>query len=179
MEHMLKGETVKIHAFENKGKGVFEVEAVMDGKDVDFYVDSDGKFAGTEGPEDEEAEGNQGKGVTVYVGFAPADTKAKGVMVGTVMKDSPAAKAGLAEKDVIQELGGVQIKGSGKDAFDEFVTELRKCKPGDKLKMVVLRDGKQKNLSVTLIARPAGGEEDESGEGDEGDEGDESGEEGD
>ena len=173
MEHILKGETVKVGAFEDKGKGVFEVEAVIDGKDFDFYVDSEGNFAGNEGPEDEAAEA---KAEAVYLGITAGEGDARGVVVGAVMAESPAAKAGLTDKDVIESLGGVRIKGSGQEALQQLIAELARHKPGDKIKVGVLRNGKQKELSVTLAARPAGeeeGEEDEEGEDEEEEEGEE------
>lgn len=68
-----------------------------------------------------------------------------GALVNNVYKDSPGEKAGLKVNDVIIELNGEKVK---------TVTELQKkvssTPPGDKIMLLVLRDGKEKNIEVTL-----------------------------
>ncbi|MFL5341334.1 MAG: S1C family serine protease [Gemmataceae bacterium] len=63
--------------------------------------------------------------------------------------DSPAAKAGLKSGDVI-------VKVDGKDAGElmAFVEMVGKKKPGDKVKLTVKRDGKEKEIEVTLGKAP-------------------------
>ncbi len=74
----------------------------------------------------------------------------KGVLIPNVRKGSAAEKAGLKHGDVIVEFEGKPV---------EKVKELQKrvgmLKPGTKVKIVVLRDGKRKTLSVELGKRPS------------------------
>ena len=74
----------------------------------------------------------------------------KGVLIPNVRKGSAAEKAGLKHGDVIVELDGKPV---------EKVKELQKrvgmLKPGTKVKIVVLRDGKRKTLPVKLGERPS------------------------
>lgn len=68
-----------------------------------------------------------------------------GVRVRQVLPDSPAAKAGVKEGDVITR--------AGKRAIEDYETLLNVVanhKPGDKLSLQVKRDGADKTLEVTL-----------------------------
>ncbi|MEK4568034.1 S1C family serine protease [Bacillus sp. FSL K6-3458] len=70
----------------------------------------------------------------------------KGIYVKDVSKGSPAQKAGLKSGDVI-------IKFKGKDvANSSQLKEIlyKETKIGDKTTMTVIRDGKNKNLDITL-----------------------------
>ena len=69
-----------------------------------------------------------------------------GGLVGSIEPNSPAAKSGLKENDVIRGINGKTMK-SDKDVE----TELKNGKVGDKLKIEVLRNGKDKQtLEVTV-----------------------------
>jgi serine protease Do len=74
----------------------------------------------------------------------------KGVLVSQVNKDSPAEKAGLEAGDVI-------VRYDGKEATD--VRQLRDLVaatvPGTKIKIEVLRDGKEKTLTATIGTQTA------------------------
>jgi serine protease Do len=69
----------------------------------------------------------------------------QGVGVEAVEKGSPADKAGLHEGDVIREVDGQTVI----DAL-EFEKYLLKKEAGDSLKIVVDRDGRQKDFSLKL-----------------------------
>ena len=80
------------------------------------------------------------------------DTKSSegGALVTHVVNDSPAAKAGLKEGDVIVGFGGDVVRGPAK------VTEkIRGAKPGDKVMLDVRRDGKSQKMTIELGERPA------------------------
>ncbi|MHC4460375.1 MAG: Do family serine endopeptidase [Planctomycetota bacterium] len=77
----------------------------------------------------------------------------KGVLVPNVRKGSAAEKAGLKHGDVIVEFEGKPIE-KGK----ELQKRVGLLKPGAKVKIVVLRDGKRKTLSVKLGERPSAAE---------------------
>ena len=90
---------------------------------------------------------------------------AKGVLVMTVVKDSPANKAGLrgsSETAVYEETeytvgGDVVLSVDGKEVrkIDDILTHLQREKNvGDKLNLGILRDGKELNVVLTLEPRP-------------------------
>lgn len=70
-----------------------------------------------------------------------------GVKVEGVSPGTSAAEGGILEGDVIVAWGGEDLI----DVMD-MVTRLRNHKPGDVVKMVVLRDGKEVELDVTMKA---------------------------
>ena len=74
----------------------------------------------------------------------------KGVRVLGVSPGGPAAEAGLRESDVIIALDGKPM--TGRDPDRALVTQMRAVKPDQKVKVRVLRDGKNKDL--TVVARP-------------------------
>lgn len=78
-----------------------------------------------------------------------------GVLVTEVIEDSPAAKSGLKAGDVIVKVGDTEV-----DSPDALHEAMRDTKPGDDLKLTVLRKGSQKSLTAKLgdmpeDARPA------------------------
>ena len=100
-----------------------------------------------------EAEEELRAGKGGYLGLSlREDTKSSegGALVTHVVKDSPAAKAGLKDGDVIVGFGGDVVRGPAK------VTEkIRGAKPGDKVMLDVRRDGKAQKMTVELGERPA------------------------
>ena len=73
-----------------------------------------------------------------------------GVLIGELLPDSPAAKAGIEERDVIQKIDGQTVK-----ALPDFQKILRTAKPGQEITVTVLRGEATKEMKVTLAARPA------------------------
>jgi len=67
-----------------------------------------------------------------------------------VIDGSPADKAGLKEKDIITEVNGQKI-----DDKNSLSTVLAQQAVGDKVKLKVIRDGKEVVLEATLEAIPA------------------------
>jgi len=82
----------------------------------------------------------------VVLGVQLEKADKKGVVVGEVVKDSPAAKAGLKPGDVI-------VKAAGKKVTS--VEQLRKLiserKAGAKIGLKIRRDGKMKRVKATLV----------------------------
>lgn len=76
------------------------------------------------------------------------DTKG-GIIVGQIEEDGPADKAGLKEDDIIIAINGETIKD-----WDAFRLEIANLKPGNKVDLEVIRDGKEREISVTLGSRP-------------------------
>lgn len=68
-----------------------------------------------------------------------------GVYIDTVEKDSPADKGGLKSGDKITKVNGVEVPNAS-----YFKYELYKCKVGDKVKITVERDNKEKEITVKV-----------------------------
>ncbi len=68
-----------------------------------------------------------------------------GALVVKVYPDGPASKAGLLKDDIIVKIQNKTI--SGKSSFDENMSYYR---PGDKLKINVIRNGSEKELTLIL-----------------------------
>ncbi len=73
----------------------------------------------------------------------------EGVIVAEVEKDGPAALAGIRKGDIIIEADGKKITDGG-----DLQKILRVKDVGQKLSLVVMRDGKRKTISVTLQEMP-------------------------
>ena len=71
-----------------------------------------------------------------------------GALVQTVQKGMGADKAGLKPYDIITAIDGKPVKDN-----DELVHTVAIHRPGDKIKVTVVRDGKTKTMTVTLSSR--------------------------
>lgn len=69
----------------------------------------------------------------------------RGVVVADVTKDSPAAKAGLKEKDVITEVNAQRVEGAA-----QFRRMIHEIPAGRTAQLTVWRDGRAQTLSATL-----------------------------
>src|SRR5258708_12036574 len=99
-------------------------------------------FDGEEGPswlgvERQEGRAENAKELKVAAG--------RGVVVAGVTKDSPAAKAGLKEKDVITEVNGQRVEGAA-----QFRRMIHEIPAGRAAQLTVWRDGHAQTLSATL-----------------------------
>ena len=66
-----------------------------------------------------------------------------------IVKDSPAAKAGLKDKDIITKINGVKVGASG-----SLANLIGEYKPGDTVQLTVIRDGNETAINVTLEGYP-------------------------
>lgn len=64
-----------------------------------------------------------------------------------IIKDSPAEKAGLKDGDIIIKLNGISVGGAS-----SVSTLMGEYAPGDTIQLVVLRDGKEVAINLTLDA---------------------------
>lgn len=76
-------------------------------------------------------------------------SKARGIIIGEVVDNSPAEKGGLKEEDIIVSIDGEEVFD-----YDAFRTKIASYKPGKILEILIIRDGKEKEISVTLGTRP-------------------------
>jgi len=74
----------------------------------------------------------------------------KGAIVSDLVPGGPSARAGLAPGDVVVGINGVPVKTSS-----ELTREVAKGKPGDTLRLDVIRDGKHRTVEVRSGVRPA------------------------
>jgi serine protease Do len=76
----------------------------------------------------------------------------RGVLVGKIIPDSPASKAGLKENDVITELNSQRVEGTA-----QFRRMIREIPSGRKAQLTVMRDGHPQTVSVTLAKQESRG----------------------
>lgn len=69
----------------------------------------------------------------------------RGVLLGKIVSDSPAAKAGLKENDVVTEVNGQRVEGEA-----QFRRMIHEIPPGRAAQFTVWRDGRSQNITVTL-----------------------------
>ncbi|HMD44177.1 MAG TPA: PDZ domain-containing protein [Candidatus Acidoferrum sp.] len=105
-----------------------------DDHDVEVFLGNNGTWLGVE---TREVGSNDVKSLKL-----PAE---RGVLVGKIIPDSPAAKAGLKENDVIVEVNGQRVEG--KAQFHRMIQEIP---AGRTAQVTILRDGHQETLNVTL-----------------------------
>jgi serine protease Do len=101
-----------------------------------------------------------GKVVRAYMGILPQDMtpemakafgekNARGVVVGDVTANSPAQQAGVRRGDILLDVNGKPISDS-----NELRMTISMMQPGSDIKLNVLRDGSQHEISVKLAEMP-------------------------
>src|SRR3954454_10816721 len=85
-----------------------------------------------------------------YLGVASGDAPAGGAQVGSVVQGGPAGKAGIHQGDRIVSIAGQTIEGS-----DDLSAAVNAHQPGEKVPVVVERDGQRRTLTVTLGTQPS------------------------
>jgi len=98
-----------------------------------------------------------GKATHPYLGVASKDgvvafgsAKRAAAVLTNAVSGTPADKAGLQANDAIIAVDGNSIDGSL-----SLVAQVREHNVGDKVTITILRDGQSKDLTVTLVAKPA------------------------
>lgn len=89
-----------------------------------------------------------GRGTGAFLGVTlreETESSEGGARVTSVVPDSPAAKSGLKKGDIIVGFGGDVVRGPVK-----VTQKIHAAKPGDKVVVGVLRDGRRESLSVEL-----------------------------
>lgn len=78
----------------------------------------------------------------------------KGVLVAKVLPGSPAEKGGLKEGDIIKTFDGKEVT-----SLTDLITRVGHTKVGEKVKVKIIRDKKEKILEIKIGKRPEGAEE--------------------
>jgi serine protease Do len=120
---------------QEEGSEQQEVTPLIEKDDVTIFVDGDG--SGWLGVETHEVTADKAKELKL-----PAE---RGVVLGKIVPDSPAAKAGLKENDVVTEINGQRVEGAAQ--FRRMVHEIP---AGRSIQLTVWRDGRSQTLSATL-----------------------------
>jgi photosystem II stability/assembly factor-like uncharacterized protein len=99
---------------------------------------------------DTEKVGTGSAGGGAYFGSVMDDAENKGgAKLSTVTTDSPAAKAGLKDGDLVTKVDDKKITNA-----DELIASYQEKKAGDKIKITILREMKEQVIEVTLGTRP-------------------------
>ena len=96
-------------------------------------------------PGQEQMGGQRRSGAYLGILPEPLADDAKGVRVGALLPDGPAAKADLKTGDVIVKWGGVSLS-----SVNNLLGAIAKQKPGDKVKLTIQRGEQTMELEVTL-----------------------------
>src|SRR4051812_24992472 len=89
------------------------------------------------------AEDKKKKPKKSFLGVQIATTK-KGIVIQAVIPKSPAEKAGLKSDDVLVRINGVKPAD-----LRTAVDVIRNLKPGKEIKILIKRDGKDREIKVT------------------------------
>jgi S1-C subfamily serine protease len=76
-------------------------------------------------------------------------SRSSGLLIAEVAPNSPAAAAGLQQGDIIVKVNGEEIADSA-----GLAALIRDMRPGDKVDLVVDRNGAEQTVTVTLAERP-------------------------
>lgn len=81
-----------------------------------------------------------------FLGVWPGEiTNDKGVVLGGIVEESAAEKAGLLEGDIVTTIGGKMVK-----TFSELSTVIKEHQPKDNVMIQYIRNGKSRSVNVTL-----------------------------
>ena len=165
--------------------------AINPGNSGGALVDAEGRLIGINSGIESSSRGNEGVGFAVpinmarrsmerlisggkitrgYLGVFPQDitpglaeqfnlSDQNGALVGDVLPDAPAEKAGIKPGDVITEFDGKQINDA--NSLRLLASE---TSPGTKVTVKLLRNGREKDVTVTLGELPAQAMQNENGQ---------------
>ena len=116
---------------------------------LDKVVTNAGRLEYAEVQQPRPSAAGSGGGYGPYFGSVPDfRDDLKGVLFADVQNNSPAAKAGLKQGDLLVEFDGKPIEN-----LNDFTYSLRSKKPGDVVSIVVKRNSQSVKVDVTLEAR--------------------------
>jgi serine protease Do len=113
------------------------IEITPDRDDENAMVLLDDEGASWLGVESQEVSSEKAKELKL-----PAE---RGVLLERIVPDSPAAKAGLKDSDVITEINGQRVEGAA-----QFRRMIHEIPAGRSVQFTVWRDGRAQTISVTL-----------------------------
>ncbi len=90
-----------------------------------------------------------GKVTRGYLGVSNMRATENGVLIGTVLPETPAATAGLKSGDVIEMIGGKKVSTS-----KEIFYVISDTPAGTEIEIIYSREGNSHSTTVTLVERP-------------------------
>ena len=89
---------------------------------------------------------------TAFIGVSglPASGDRAGALITDVVPDTAASQAGIQVDDIVVMMAGVEIQ-----SIQDLQAQVRTHRPGDQIEMVLIRDGDEITVVVTLGIRPA------------------------
>ncbi len=120
---------------ENQDPGQIEGLPSIDNDEMNIVIGGDG--SGWLGVETHEVTADKAKELKLAA--------ERGVVLGKIVPDSPAAKAGLKENDVVTEINGQRVEGAA-----QFRRMIHEIPAGRSVQLTVWRDGSTQNVSATL-----------------------------
>src|SRR5438105_12388893 len=120
---------------ENQDPGQIEVLPRVASDDLNILIGDDG--SGWLGVETHEVTADKAKELKLAA--------ERGVVLGKIVPDSPAAKAGLKENDVVTEINGQRVEGAA-----QFRRMIHEIPAGRSIQLTVWRDGRTQTVSATL-----------------------------
>ena len=87
----------------------------------------------------------------VYLGIQGESSDQGGAILTEITADGPAQKAGLEPSDIVKSMAGKPIAN-----YEALIATIRDSKPGEKVKVTVLRGAESKELEVTFTTREGG-----------------------
>jgi S1-C subfamily serine protease len=122
-------------ALENQDPTQIEVLAGIETDDLNIVVGDDG--SSWLGVETHEVTADKAKELKL--------SAERGVVLGKIVPDSPAAKAGLKENDVVTEINGQRVESAA-----QFRRMIHEIPAGRSIQLTVWRDGRTQTISATL-----------------------------
>jgi len=120
---------------ENQEPTQIEVLPKIETDDLNIVIGDDG--SSWLGVETQEVTADKAKGLKL--------SAERGVVLGKIVPDSPAAKAGLKENDVVTEINGQRVEGAA-----QFRRMIHEIPAGRSIQLTVWRDGRTQTISATL-----------------------------
>jgi len=120
---------------EDQDPGQIEVQPKIEGEDLNIVIGDDG--GSWLGVETHEVNAEKAKELRL--------SAERGVVLGKIVPDSPAAKAGLKENDVVTEINGQRVEGAA-----QFRRMIHEIPAGRSVQLTVWRDGRAQTISATL-----------------------------
>ncbi len=125
------------HAFAQNREASEQLEALPSIADDEVNIMLDEEGSGWLGVETHEVTAEKAKELKL--------SAERGVLLGKIVTDSPAAKAGLKENDVVTEINGQRVEGTAQ--FRRMIHEIPAGRP---VQLTVWRDGRSQTMNVKL-----------------------------
>ncbi|UCE66493.1 MAG: trypsin-like peptidase domain-containing protein [Candidatus Zixiibacteriota bacterium] len=82
------------------------------------------------------------------------DPELEGILIADIEPGSPSEKAGLQPGDVILDFDGEKYEAEKDDDLNSFTLAVSRSEVGEKKDLQIFRDGKEKNLNITVGEKP-------------------------